>query len=174
MLRRLKDDKRGVAAVEFALIAPIMILLYMGIVEVTLAMMANRRAGHTAAVVGDLVAQSGQMNTAQMNDIFEVGDALMKPFPSTGLKMRITSVKANAQGAPKVVWSRGSGMTGLSGGADATGVPSNLLAAGESVVMAEVTYTWTSPLGQTLTDAMAFNQKFFLRPRKAVEVTWVS
>lgn len=174
MLRRLKDDRRGVAAVEFALIAPVMILLYYGLAEVTLGMMAGRRAAHAAAVVGDLVAQSGQMDAAQMDDIFEVGDAVMKPFPASGLQMRVTSVKADAQAAPKVVWSRGAGMSGLSQGATAADVPSGLLDVGESVVMAEVRYTWNSPLNKTINEALSFNQRFYLRPRKASEVAWVS
>lgn len=174
MLRRLKRDERGVAAVEFALIAPLMILLYYGLAEVTLGMMAERRAGHAASVVADLVAQSNQMNATQMDDIFEVGEAIMKPFPAATLRMRVTSVKADAQAAPKVVWSRGSGMTALGSGASATAVPAGFLAANESIVMAEVSYAWDSPIHKTIPNALNFNQTFFLKPRKSTEVLWTS
>ena len=120
------------------------------------------------------MAQSNQMNATQMNDIFEVGEAIMKPFPATTLKMRVTSVKADAQAAPKVVWSRGSGMSGLGSGSNATAVPSGFLAANESIVMAEVTYVWDSPIHKTIPNALNFNQRFFLKPRKSAEVLWTS
>jgi Flp pilus assembly protein TadG len=175
MLRRFHNDQRGLAALEFALLAPIMVSLYLGLCEFTLAMMAERRASHAAAVVGDLVAQSAQMNSAGMTDIFQVSDAVIRPFPANTLYMRVTSVKADpATAVAKVVWSRGDGMTGLSAGATATAVPANLLLAGDSVIMTEVSYTWTSPLQKMLPEPLTFQQTFFLKPRKAPEVAWIS
>jgi len=173
MLRTFGADRRGVAAIEFALIAPVMIMLYLGLAELTLAMMAERRASHAASVLADLVAQSSQMNTAQMTDVFQVGDAILAPFPASTLNMRVTSVKADANAVPKVVWSRGDGMTALGAGATATAVPANLLAAGDSVIMAEVSYTWDSPLKTTIPNALNFRQTFYLKPRKSPEVVWL-
>src|SRR3954465_7530282 len=104
MLRKFRKHEGGLAAVEFALVAPIMILLYTGMAELTMAMMAERQAAHSASVVGDLVAQSISMNAAQMGDIFSVGDAIMKPFPAAGLNYRVSSIKADVNGVPKVIW----------------------------------------------------------------------
>src|SRR4051794_34441578 len=135
--RRFRRDQSGLAAVEFALIAPIMILLYCGLGELTLAMMAERQAAHSASVVGDLVAQTPTMNATQMNDIFNVGASIMRPFPSAPLKFRVTSVKADAQGVPRVVWSQGHGLGAMTSGSAVGGFPANLLAAGDSVVEAD-------------------------------------
>lgn len=173
MLRTFGADRRGVAAIEFALIAPVMIMLYLGLAELTLAMMAERRASHAASVVADLVAQSSQMNATQMTDVFQVGDAILAPFPASTLNMRVSSVKADVNAVPKVVWSRGDGMTALGAGATATAVPANLLASGDSVIMAEVSYTWDSPLKKTIPNALRFRQTFFLKPRKSPEVVWL-
>jgi Flp pilus assembly protein TadG len=174
MLRRFRTDQRGVAAVEFALLAPVMILLYCGMAELTMAMMAERRASHAAAVVADLVSQSNQMNATQMTDVFRVAKAIMQPFPADGMDMRVTSVKADANAVPKVVWSRGDGMTALTATTTATAVPANLLVAGDSVVMAEMTYTYESPLHYVVPDGMTFKQTFFLKPRKSPEVVWTA
>ena len=172
MLSRLGSDRRGVAAVEFALIAPIMIVLYMGLAELSLAMMAERRAAHSASIVADLVAQSSQMDGAQMTDIFNVGNAILKPFPTTPLKIRVTSVTADALGVARVTWSQGHGLGALGSGTAVAGVPAGLLLPGDSIIMADVQYAFSSPLHHTIPSGLLFSETFFLRPRKSPSVVW--
>lgn len=171
MLKRFKTDERGLAAMEFALITPVMMLLYYGTAELTIGMMAEQRASHAASVVADLAAQESTLNTARMTDIFSVGAAILKPFPTASLKLRVTDVKADNMGVPKVIWSRAQGLSQLSTGA-ASGFPAGLLAAGDAVIMAEVEYTYDSPIHQALPNALTFHEKFYLRPRRSAEVTW--
>ncbi|HEX2816277.1 MAG TPA: TadE/TadG family type IV pilus assembly protein [Phenylobacterium sp.] len=168
--RRIRSDQRGAAAVEFALIAPVAILLYCGFTELTMAMMAERRAAHAASVVADLVSQSTQVTGAQMTDIFIVGNAIMSPFPTPPLKLRVTSVTADQNGIPRVTWSKGSGMGAMVGGTQVSGFPPNLLVAGDSVIQADVQYAYTSPLQMTLPNALTFNDTFYLKPRRSTTV----
>jgi Flp pilus assembly protein TadG len=171
MLRRLRKDQRGVAAIEFALIAPVAILLYCGFAELTMAMMAERRAAHAASVVADLVSQSTQVTNAQMTDIFNVGNSILYPFPSTPLLLRVSSITADVNGVPKVTWSVGHGLGALTGGATVSGFPPNLLVAGDSVIKADVQYAYTSPLRMTLPNALSFSDTFYLKPRRSTAVT---
>jgi hypothetical protein len=97
----------------------------------------------------------------------------VKPFPTTPLKLRVTDVKADASGVAKVIWSRGSGLSPLGTGT-ASGFPSSLLAAGDSVIMAEVQYTYTSPIHKLLPNALTFKETYYLRPRRSAEVVWVA
>lgn len=170
-LKRARDDQRGVAAIEFALIAPVAILLYCGFAELTMAMMAERRAAHTASVVADLVSQTPSVTTAAMTDIFNVGNSIIYPFPAAPLLLRVTSVTADAQGVARVTWSKGHGMGALTGGAAIPSVPANLLAVGDSVIMADVQYAYTSPLKMTLPTALTFKDTFYLKPRRSASVT---
>ena len=173
MLRRFGDDKRGVAAVEFALTAPVMILLYCGLAEITMGMMAERQAAHSASVVGDLVAQSAQVTGTEVTDIFNVGAAILKPFPATSLAMRVSSVKADINGVPRVVWSQAyGGMASLSANTTPAGFPPGLLAAGDSVIEADVGYTFNSPIQQVLPHPITYADSFYLKPRTSSEVTW--
>lgn len=165
MLRRFRSDRRGVAAVEFALLAPVVIVTYCGLAEVSIAMMAERRAAHTASVIGDLVAQSSSLDTTQLNDIFSVATAIMAPFPSAPLKLRVTSVTADSTGSPKVSWSQGSGITAMTKTATVVGFPPNLLVAGDSLVQADVQYTFTSPLQYVMHNPIVFSDTFYLKPR---------
>ena len=68
-LRGFLADKRGVSAVEFALIAPILIMIYLALAELTLGMMASRRTSHLAATIGDLAAQSENLTDANITSI---------------------------------------------------------------------------------------------------------
>ena len=172
MLKRLRSDQRGVAAIEFAIIAPFAIALYCGFAELTMAMMADRRVAHAAAVVGDLVAQSPSVSQADLTDVFQVGGAILNPFTATPLKMRITSVVADVNGVPKVSWSQASGMTALTGGAAVVGFPPTLLSPGDSVIQADVSYAYTSPLGLTLPTPITFTNTFYLKPRQSAAVTY--
>lgn len=170
-LRRLAKDRRGVSAVEFALIAPALIAFYFGMAEITQALLAERRAGHAASAVGDLVAQTGSITSTEIDDVFAIAQTIMKPYPAdtSKLKMRVSSVTADANNTPKVDWSNAKGMTAL--GTNATvAVPTGILTKGQSVVMSEVTYSYESPVNFFIPNAVTFTRKFYLRPRKSEKV----
>ncbi|HEX8234087.1 MAG TPA: TadE/TadG family type IV pilus assembly protein [Caulobacteraceae bacterium] len=166
--RRLLRDRRGVSAVEFALIAPLLLVLYAGLSELCQAMIAERRAGHVASAVGDLVAQAEVVTINDLNDIFTIGKTIMNPFPQDQLKVCVTSVTADANKVTKVDWRRGS-----DGGACSTGSTVTIpldLAEGDSVVMAETSYAYTSPIKYILPNALSFQETFYLRPRRSDKV----
>ncbi|WP_340647343.1 TadE/TadG family type IV pilus assembly protein [Phenylobacterium sp.] len=169
-LRRLIKDRRGAAAVEFAFIAPVMILMYYGLAELTQGMMADRRASHVASAIGDLVAQDTAINTGEMNDIFNVGKAIIAPFPTAGLSMRVTSIRKDANGAIQVMWSKSSGSMGVL--TTVSSVPAGLITNNESVILAEASYVYNSTTKQVLPNALTFSQKYYLKPRKTAQVAW--
>jgi Flp pilus assembly protein TadG len=168
--RRLTNDARGVAAVEFALIAPLLLLLYFGVVELTQAAMTEQRAAHAASTVADLVAQDQSITSARVSDVFSVGGTLMYPYPTSTLKLRVSSLTADASGAVTVAWSQASGMTALAKGASVT-VPANVISAGGSAIMGESRYTYTSVFGQIMPQPVVFNEVYYLQPRISTTVT---
>jgi Flp pilus assembly protein TadG len=170
-LARLARDSRGVAAVEFALLLPIMALLYFGVVELTQGVMTQQRAAHVASTIGDLVSQSSNVTSDQVTDIFSVGNTVMYPYPTTTLEMRVSSLTSDSKGVVKVMWSQGSGgLTKLTAGSVVSGLPTNVIAPGESVVMAESQYTYTSVLGKIMPSPVVFSQKYYLHPRVSTAV----
>jgi Flp pilus assembly protein TadG len=167
-------DRRGVAAVEFAFIAPLMIALYFGLAELTIGLMAERRASHLASTMADLVAQEASMTHTGIDEVLTAGAAIMQPFPSgtNDLKVRLTSVVADPEGVPKVAWSRsqGAGYAPLAVGSTVTGLPANLLGANEGLIMGEVVYYHTPIVGYVIDETMQFSEKFYLRPRQGTVV----
>jgi Flp pilus assembly protein TadG len=170
-LRNLSHNNKGTAAVEFALIAPILIVLYLGLAELTLGMMAGRRAGHLAATVGDLTAQSESLTTANINDIFDIGASMLSPFPAgANLKIRISSVTMDASGQARVDWSDGKNMGPNAPGTVIAGITLTQLPKGESLMMTEVEYDYDSPVDNFLPGITTFKDKFYHNPRSGAMV----
>jgi Flp pilus assembly protein TadG len=165
-LIRFLRDRRGVAAVEFALIAPVLILLYMGLAEVTMALMADRRAGHATAVVADLIAQDTLTTKAELSDTFSVAEEILSPFAASGMSARVTAIRADANGSPKVVWSHGKGLSALGKGSTVSGLPADLMEPFDTLIMSEMNYSYNSAIKYALPNAMVFREKYYLRPRK--------
>jgi Flp pilus assembly protein TadG len=88
-IRRFRSDKRGVSAVEFALILPVMLLLYAGTVEISEALSVDRKVNQLSATVGDLVAQRMTMNTTEINNIFDAATAIMEPYDTSEVAIRL-------------------------------------------------------------------------------------
>lgn len=163
LLRRLRADERGLSAVEFALLAPVLIAFYFGMAEFCQGFMAQKRMGHASSMVADLVAQEESVAIANLNDIFDIGGLIMKPFSATPLKQRVSSV-TRTSGVAKVDWSRGDGLTARSVGSTVT-LPADLIANGESIVMSEATYDYDSPVDYLMPAITKFSHTYYLRPR---------
>lgn len=175
LTRRFWRDRRGVSALEFALIAPVLILLYCGMAEMTQAMMAKRRLSNITSSIGDLTAQASQTGPARMTDIFNIGAIIMAPFPTASLKMCVASVVSDASGKDTVAWSRTSAadMTNCpTQGAVLTDVPDAVLPANQSVILARAAYVYSSPIQLVLPKPLTFNRTLYLRPRRVDAVLW--
>lgn len=166
-LKRLKGDQRGVSAVEFALLMPLLIMIYFGLAETTQLLLAERRTSQVAFSVGDLVSRTDQLDDAQMADIFTVARVIMEPFPvSTVMGIRVTSIAVAPNGRATVAWSDASGTLGPNVAGAPIVIAGNRVAPGETVVLSEVTYQYRGASSMILADGMTLNSQFYLKPRK--------
>jgi Flp pilus assembly protein TadG len=168
-MTRLAGDRRGVSAVEFALIAPIMISFYFGLAEFCQGYMSQKRLAHSASAVADLVAQTDVVTKDELDDVLAISALIMKPFSTTTLTTRVSSVTRDAKGVAKVDWSRASGITAYAAGATVT-VPTDMIANGESLVMGETTYDYASPVKYLMPAVTKFSSVFYERPRRVEKV----
>ncbi|MFT3997206.1 MAG: pilus assembly protein [Asticcacaulis sp.] len=182
MLRRFNSLRffkahDGAAAVEFALIAPILVVIYIGLTELGLGMMANRRTSHLAATVGDLVAQSESVTAANLTDIFDIGTSILQPFEGgTNLEIRVSSLKMGTDNKAHVEWSDDRNWTGTpyvenaTTGTVITSVTTSQLPVGEYLIMTEASYTYTAPITKFLPAPVTFNYTFYHHPRSGGDV----
>ena len=167
--RKLLRRNDGTSSVEFALLLPLMISIYFGAVEISNALIADRKLNKTGSAVADLVAQAVLVDDNLMDDIFDASTTIMEPFGSASLTVVVASVVADDENVTPVDWSDAYNGTAYAPGSPFT-LPPGLTTAGSSVIVAEATYTYTSPIGEYLTGGITFTNKYFLRPRRTSAV----
>ncbi|TCT07232.1 Flp pilus assembly protein TadG [Tepidamorphus gemmatus] len=165
---RFLGDERAVSAVEFALILPVLIVLYLGGVELSHTISVDRKVTAVASAVGDLVAQAKSIDNAEMNHIFTAATAIMAPYPVAPLKMVVSSVEVSSKG-DKILWSNGYHTAGRAVGS-AVSLPAAVRIEGTTLIMSEADYTYTPTLGQIFTESITLSDTFYLRPRSADKV----
>ena len=102
---KLRGDRAGVGAVEFALIAPVLIVLYMGSLEISVAMSVNKKLARASSTVADLVTQDESVDKAFLKSMLNVAQSVMTPFRSDDIKVTVTGITINGAGSATTAWS---------------------------------------------------------------------
>lgn len=186
---RFLRDRRGVAAIEFAFVAPILFALYFLTAEIGQAIDTNKKVSRVASMVGDLVAQQPSVTASELDAIMKIGGALLKPYSRSNADVGVVAIQVSNDTAPvaRVAWSRrlvgGTGRKGVAAGTVVT-VPDKLLVKGSFYVLAtaELGYrpiiTWSQQGRESLGlmamagfDNMRMEERFYLRPRMSSAIT---
>ena len=109
MPARCFKDNRGVAAVEFALIVPILLLLFVGTLEISLAVAVDRKISRISSSVADLITQEDNYTKDDLNKISDIAARIMYPYyteagESSAIKISIVGVEINSSNVAKVDW----------------------------------------------------------------------
>ena len=163
-LRRFLRDKRGVSAVEFAMLLPLMITLYLGGVEVSSAIAVDRKVTQVARTVGDLVAQSTSVNATDMTNILNAASSVVQPYSPSLIQVTVLRVDIDANGVAKVVWSKTLNGTARAVNSTVT-LPAALNTANTSLIWAESQYAYTPTIGYVITGTMTLKDQIYMRPR---------
>lgn len=172
----LRKSQDGVAAVEFAVILPFMLAMFLGSIEISQLIIVDRRVSNVAGTIGDLVAQSEDVITAAtLTDYFDASEYIIAPFPnktspsSDGvLSQIVTCVKVDSSGETTVVWSRGhNGGTAHTPGAIFADMPTSIsdVAHDTHLIIAETAYTYSPILGYVMKNSISLGETFVFYPR---------
>ena len=149
LLRTWHADTRGVAAMEFALIAPMMGVMFIGAVEMSQVTTIDRRVTQIAGSTADLVARADKfISQTEIGDIMRVGSYIMKPYNATPVRivMRNVTSSPSDKNNTKQSWTCTYNGTGQTQTCSCTNtaftLPGNLVTTNDSVVVSEVTYDY--------------------------------
>jgi Flp pilus assembly protein TadG len=162
--RRFRRDRSGIAAVEFALLLPIMIGLYVGGIEITDAFTIKRKVSGVASTLSDLVARTKTITLAEMQDILDAAEAGIAPYPSAILKTRVSGVWIDDELVAKVVWSAARNETAASEGS-VIALPAGVKTANSFLVVSLASYQYTPPIGYVVTGDLDLGDSYYLTPR---------
>lgn len=167
--KRFRTANGGLAAIEFALILPVMLFTFFGISEVANYVLAARKVASIASTAADLVSQDTIVDDTEMDDIMESLNVILSPFDPSTAQIRITEVDADDDGVTTVAWSDARNAAPYTPGSAIT-VPDDIVPASQGIVMAEVTFTYTTLFGMYLNDGMTVSDTFYLKPRRSTHV----
>lgn len=166
---RFRRANRGLAAIEFALIIPVMLATFFGIAEIANYILAARKVANVASSAADLTAQDTVIDDGEMADIMGALDVVLRPFDPEEAQIRITSVVADADGDTNVAWSDARN-TGAYAEGTPIDVPDGIVPDNQGIIMTEVSFTYKTLFGMFLTDGITVSDTFYLKPRRSTTV----
>lgn len=183
---RFCRERRGIAAVEFALIVPVLLIMYFMTLEASQAIETSKKVSRIGSMVADLVTQQQSVMKADLDAIMQIGNSTLQPYNRSTPKIVITAIEVTSDTPPKVqvVWSRK--MVDGAFSADAaknsiTTVPTALNIKGTFLIRVEssLSYqpiiTWSADSAKRLGLSSAFanipmGETYYLRARRSQTV----
>jgi Flp pilus assembly protein TadG len=160
-----------VSAIEFALLLPLMLTLYLGGMQLSDGIAIDRKVTLAARTVADLTSQVASTDSAGVSTILDAATQVMSPYADNAanaakLMVRVSVIKVDAELKTTIEWSKaknGSKLTSVT-------VPPALLVANTYLVLGEAKYAYTPPIGYVLTGTLNLDDQIFMRPRLSTTV----
>jgi Flp pilus assembly protein TadG len=176
ILSRFRFNEHGLAAVEFAFVLPIILSMFMGLIELSQASGARAQVINMASTGGDLIAQESTVAGTDLDTVFGALTTMLFPNDTTQATVTITSVIDGGAGkSPIVSWSCSKGLTPaakIKGATPSPALPTGVLTAGSggSVIWSRVTYRYNSFLVYYLPAWSTWTEDFYLKPRRVLQI----
>jgi Flp pilus assembly protein TadG len=166
----LIGDCRGLAAVEFAMIVPLMLVLFFGTNEFATGVAIDRKVTLMARTLSDLTSQNVSVTDTQLTNFFNASAAIMTPYSATPVKSTITELYVDPSTlAARVQWSKGSSPRTVG---TTVAIPTALQAAGTYLIYSEVSYAYAPVVGYVLKSSITLSDFTFTRPRQSTCVIY--
>lgn len=170
----LRDDCRGLAAVEFAMIIPVMAALFLGTSEFSAGVAVDRKVTLMARTLSDLTSQNTSVTDTQLTNFFNASKAILTPYDSTPVNSTITQLYV-APGTlqARVQWSKGSAPRTAG---TTVAIPTALQVGGTYLIYSEVNYKFVPSVAWFInkTNGITLSDFTFTRPRQSTCVMYAT
>jgi len=166
-------DRRGVAAVEFSLVLPFLLILYFGGYQTTQAVSAYRKLSDATVELGNVTAQYTTMSATDVSNVFNASSQIMAPDSTTNLKIVLSEITTDASSNATVTWSQAyQGGTALGVGTSVT-LPAGLGAPNTSYIFVQTNYTWTPGFANSfVSTSIPMSDQFYMIPRNSANIPY--
>jgi Flp pilus assembly protein TadG len=168
---KFSADRCGVAAIEFAILLPLMLALYLGCVEITNGVAIQRKVTLTARAVADVASQFTTIASSDMTNILNAAPDIIVPYQSSPLTAVVSELSINAQGQAAVVWSSSYNGTARTVGSTVS-IPTNLAIANTYLILGEAQYAYAPGFAHSVVGNMTLSDAIYMRPRQSTSITF--
>ena len=172
-LRRFAHDREAISAVEFAIVLPFMVVLYLGGVELGDGLAIRFKATAAARTVADLASQYICIDNPTMSAILGAASTVVTPYPAGSMTVIVSEIATNGSGQGTITWSQSLGGSAHAVGSSVT-LPTAMQTANISLIWGEVTYPYTPQFGIVVTGTINMYESVFFYPRMVSAVTFTS
>lgn len=142
--RRFVRDRKGMGAIEFAIIFPVLIMLYLGAFEITLGLNVSKRTTRAAGSIADIITQQQSVTKSSLTDIAKAAPAIFAPYGSSGLSLKVTAIQIDGSANPTVLWSwTPSGAAPYAKNSAVSDVPTEMKKANSFLIRTELSTPYT-------------------------------
>ncbi|WP_052341511.1 TadE/TadG family type IV pilus assembly protein [Salinarimonas rosea] len=141
--RRFAEARAGVAAIEFAFVLPVMLVLFIGMSQITVALSMDRKVTLLGRTAADLVGRVGTVTTADVQGIMRAASVVLEPYDDTEVSIVLSSVVVRDPAGPDpmaawVCWSRANANGTARAANSDVPIPAGFDQDGSSFILAEV------------------------------------
>jgi Flp pilus assembly protein TadG len=159
--RDLSGDCRGLAAVEFAMVVPLMLVLFFGVVDFSRGIAVDRKVTLMARTLSDLTSQNISVTDTRLTDLFNAGNSIIYPYSKTPLNSTITELYVDpTTKVARVQWSKGASPRGAG---TTVPIPTALQVGDTFLIFSEVSYNYV-PLVAFVDEVRDQYERFHLYP----------
>ncbi len=167
----LRQDRRGVAALELALVLPAMLVLFFGTVEITQLIRASNKLNIAAQSIENMIAGQKSVATADVDNAYKGGQLIMAPFSAT-LAVAVVSVTFNSSGtASSVGWQVLEGGAKALPNSTACTMVAGLGLGNDSVILVQASYGYSAVAHYVLPASVNLLHVAYGRPRNVQAVS---
>jgi Flp pilus assembly protein TadG len=171
LLRDFVREKRGLAAIEFAILLPVMLIALLGAVDIEDGIAVSIKNAITARTVTDLVTQYQSIRWDDMTTLLNASSQVIAPYSAANLTVRVSDVSIDQNtGVATITWSRSLPAGSERAKGSIVNLPAGMATNGTHLIWGEVSYSYTPTVGYILTDPITLTNQIFMSPRKSVEV----
>lgn len=137
--KRFLSDRRGIGGVEFALLAPMLIVIYLCAFELMMGFSVSKKVTAASSTIADLVSRADKsVVKSDLAGMVDVADAIFVPYSVNNLSLKITGVKVDSNKQATTAWSWSSTGTAPYAVGSSINVPADMLIADTFLVHSEL------------------------------------
>ena len=164
MIARLARDTRGVSVIEFAIVLPFLIALYLGGYQLSDAISAYRKVTTATRTVADVTSQFASVSDTELDAVLAASQQVMTPYKVANAQLTVSQIVVSNGGAATVDWSRGLNTPALKTG-DPYTLPENIKQKNTSLIIATIRYNYVPIVAPALIGTIPMRDVIIMSPR---------